>query len=74
MPCIYDIELLDPLILPGWPVFPGEEGGEVEIKKWLADLKTIDGKREALLWGRIEAYELKIQTHNAQGPKCSEIE
>ena len=74
LPCIYDIALLEALDLPGLPPYPGEDSDEAEIKRWLADLKTAIGKREAKLLARVEAYELKLEAHNAQGPKCSEIE
>ena len=74
MPCIIDIAPLPDLVLPALPPYPGEEGGEAEIKKWLADLKTVIQQRETLLAARVEAYEVKIEAHNRNGPKCSEIQ
>jgi hypothetical protein len=69
-PCVIQIEPLQPLVLPAYPVFP-EGGSEEELKSWALATRKVIKEREALLESRIAGLELQMKEHNSLEPKCS---
>jgi hypothetical protein len=73
VPCVYLIQMLEALVLPGWPPYPGHDATDEELDTWLADLKATKEQREALLVARVAALVAQLKAHNQHRPLCTEV-
>ena len=63
-PVIVKFEVLPPLVLPEYPMHPGHDADEAEMKSWALDVKDVASQRDALQAARIKALEEQIAAHN----------
>jgi hypothetical protein len=63
-PVLIQLPTLEPLVLPDYPMHPGHDADEVELKHWALETERVDKERDALKDARIKALEETISTHN----------
>lgn len=63
-PVLIQLPTLEPLILPEYPVYPGAEATEEELKHWALETERVSKERDAMRDARVEALEETISTHN----------
>lgn len=74
VPCTVMITRQGPLLLAEYPVPPGDDPTEEELKEWALEVRRIVKEREAQLQARIKSMEYQIDEHNSDLPDCSEID
>lgn len=74
VPCIVEIAELGDPALPVKPPYPGDDAPVDVLKDWALALGEAVEQREAILLARDRAWAMKVQTHNAALPLCSELE
>lgn len=74
VPCTVMITRQGPLLLAEYPVPPGENPTDDELKEWALEVRRVVKEREAQLQARVQAMEYQIDEHNSDLPDCSEID
>lgn len=71
-PCIIRVAPLEKYVPPELPPYPGHDADDAELKAWALVLgEEIEGGR-AICIQREEAWQAKIEAHNASEPLCVE--
>lgn len=71
-PCVIQVVPLPPYAPPVYPPFPGEEGGDEELKTWALEMGQAIEQRDALCAAREEAWQAIVAEMNASGPSCAD--
>ena len=61
-PVVIRFEPLPDMVLPDYPLHPGPEATEEELKEWALEVKRVGKEREALQAARIKALEIREAT------------
>lgn len=67
-PVIIKIPDLGEVVLPDYPMHPGHDADDVELKAWALEVRRVAEERETILKARIEADAHLISTHNLFEP------
>jgi hypothetical protein len=71
-PCIIRVEPLERYVPPELPSYPGHDADDEELKAWALVLGEAIEAGRAVCLQREEAWQAKVEAHNASEPRCAE--
>jgi hypothetical protein len=74
VPCTVMITRQGPLLLAEYPIPPGDDPTDEELKEWALEVRRIVKEREAQLRARIKSMEYQLDEHNSGLPDCADVD